>query len=109
VDHTEIFSHLKCFKQYSKKSNDAVFMCSLNHTIDQEKRLGYANPNLINQLQLNPQINENNQKCKNMKAKSKIAKKRLTTQNRTVISTYIGQTMLRFQHKASIMVPYNFK
>jgi ribosomal protein L11 len=41
-----------------------------------KKRLGYANPNLINQIQLNPQINENNQKYKNMKVKSKITAKK---------------------------------
>jgi hypothetical protein len=51
-------------------------MCSLNHTTDQKKRLGYVNPNLINQKQLNSQINENNLKYKNMKAKSKIAAKK---------------------------------
>jgi hypothetical protein len=46
-------------------------MCSLNHTTDQRKRLGYANPNFINQIELNPQINENNPKYKNMRPKSK--------------------------------------
>jgi hypothetical protein len=35
-----------------------------------------VNPNLINQLQLNPQINENSQKYKNMKAKSKTTAKK---------------------------------
>jgi hypothetical protein len=83
-------------------------MCSLNHITDDKKRLGYTNPNLIIQIQLNPQINENNLKYKNMKAKSKIAaKKRLTTENRTVVSTYLGRTMLRFQNKACIMALYN--
>jgi hypothetical protein len=62
------------------KSNDLVFMCSLNHTTDIKKRLGYMNPNLINQLQLNPQINKNSEKYKNMKVKSKISAKKLTTQ-----------------------------
>jgi hypothetical protein len=72
-------------------------MYSLNHTTDQKKRLGYTNPNLINQIQLNPQINENNLKYKNMKAKSKIAmKKKLITENRAIVSTYLGRTMLRF-------------
>jgi hypothetical protein len=70
-------------------------MCSLNHTNDEKKRLGYANPNLINQIQLNPQINKNNLKYKNMKAESKIAvKKRLTMENMTVVSSYLGRTML---------------
>jgi hypothetical protein len=35
-----------------------------------------VNPNLINQIQLNPQINENNRKYKNIKAKSKIIVKK---------------------------------
>jgi hypothetical protein len=74
-----------------------------------KKRLGYVNPNLINKIQLNPQINENSQKYKNMKVKSKIVAKNLTTENRTVVSTYLGQTMLQFQPKACIMAPYNFK
>jgi hypothetical protein len=39
-------------------------MCSLNNTTNRRKRLGYADPNLINQIQLNPQINENNEKYK---------------------------------------------
>jgi hypothetical protein len=39
-------------------------MCSLNNTTNRRKRLGYVNPNLINQIQLNPQINENNEKYK---------------------------------------------
>jgi hypothetical protein len=69
-----------------------------------------VNPNLIRQLQLNPQINMNNPKYKNMKVKSKITvKKRLTIENRTVVSTYLGQTVLWFQNKACIMTPYNFK
>jgi hypothetical protein len=48
-------------------------MCSLIHTSDESKRLRYVNPNLINQIELNPQINENNLKYKNMRPKSKIA------------------------------------
>jgi hypothetical protein len=51
-------------------------MYSLNHTADQQKRLGYANQNLINQIQFNPQINENNPQYKNMKVKSKITTKK---------------------------------
>jgi hypothetical protein len=51
-------------------------MCSLIHTFDKSKRLGYVNPNIINQIELNPQINENNLKYKNMRPKSKIAMKK---------------------------------
>jgi hypothetical protein len=51
-------------------------MCSLIHTSDKCKTLGYVNPNLINQIELKPQINENNPKYKNMRLKSKIAVKK---------------------------------
>jgi hypothetical protein len=51
-------------------------MYSLIHTSNECKRLGYVNPNLINQIELNPQINENNPKYKNMRSKSKIATKK---------------------------------
>jgi hypothetical protein len=66
----------KVFEQYSKNSIDPVFMRSLNHTSHERKRVGYANQNLINQIELNPQINENNPKYKNMRPKSKIAMKK---------------------------------
>jgi hypothetical protein len=62
-----------CFEQYSKKSNDLVFMCNLIHMSDKSKRLGYVNLNLINQIELNTEINENNPKYKNMRPKSKIS------------------------------------
>jgi hypothetical protein len=52
-----------------------MFMCSLNHTSDTKKGLGYANPDLINQLQLNPQINENSEKYKNMRGRLKSTQK----------------------------------
>jgi hypothetical protein len=85
-------------------------MCSLNHTTDQRKRLGYAKPNLINQIELNQQINDNNPKYKNMRPKSKIAvKKMVTNEKRIIVSTYLGHTMLRFQDKACIIAPCNFK
>jgi hypothetical protein len=71
-----------------------MFTYSLNHTTDRKKRLGYVNSNLINQIQLNPQINENSQKYRNLKVKSKIAMKKVTTKNMTVVSTYLGRTML---------------
>jgi hypothetical protein len=76
-------------------------MGSLNHTSDKRKRLGYVKPNLTNQIELNPQINENNPKYKNMRPKSKIAvKKKLTNEKSIVVSTYLGRTMLRCQDKA---------
>jgi hypothetical protein len=51
-------------------------MYSLIHTFDKSKRLGYVNPNIINQIELNPQINENNMKYENMRLKGKIAAKK---------------------------------
>jgi hypothetical protein len=87
-----------------------MFMYSLNHKTDERKRLGFANPNLINQIKLNPQTNENNLKYKNMRTKSQITlKKELTNEKRIVVATYLRQTMLWFQDKACIMAPYNFK
>jgi hypothetical protein len=84
-------------------------MCSLIHTSDESKRLEYVNQNLINQIELNPQINENNPNYKNMRLKSEIIAKKLTNDKRVVAATYIGRVMLRWQHKACIMAPYNFK
>jgi hypothetical protein len=70
-------------------------MCSLNHTTNQRKRLGYANPNLINEIELNPQINKNNPKYNNMRPKSKIAvKRKLTNEKRIDVPTYLSRTML---------------
>jgi hypothetical protein len=61
-------------------------------------------------MELNPQINENNPKYKNMRLKSKIAvKKKLTNNKRITTATYIGWTMLWWQEKSCIMAPYNFK
>jgi hypothetical protein len=51
-------------------------MCSLIHTSDKSKRLGYVNQNLINQIELNPQIYENNPKYKKMRLKNKIVVKK---------------------------------
>jgi hypothetical protein len=85
-------------------------MCSLIHTSNKSKRLGYVNPNIINQIELNQQVNENNQKYKNMRPKSKItANKKLTNGKRITAATYLGQTKLRWQDKVCIMAPYNFK
>jgi hypothetical protein len=37
-------------------------MCNLIHMSDESKRLEYVNPNIINQIELYPQINESNPK-----------------------------------------------
>jgi hypothetical protein len=66
-------------------------MCSLSHTSGIEKRLAYVNPNLINQLELNSQINENNKKYEAMnKTKQPSAQIHLTNEKITIASTYLG-------------------
>jgi hypothetical protein len=55
-----------------------MFMCNLNLTSDTKKRLGYVNPNLINHLPLNAQINANGEKYKNMIRNNKINAKKTT-------------------------------
>jgi hypothetical protein len=84
-------------------------MCSSNHTTNEKKRLEYVNPNLINQLQLNPQINENGEKYKKINVKSKITTKKVTIEKMSVVSTYLGRNMLWLQDKACIIAPYTFK
>ena len=85
-------------------------MCSLNYTSDKEKRLRYVNPTIINQLELNPQINPNNEKYKAMnKRKRASVQRHLTNEKRTIASTYLGQIMFWFQDKDCIMASYNFK
>jgi hypothetical protein len=72
-------------------------MYNLNHTSDTEKWLGYVNPNYINQLQLNPQINENSDKYKTMiNRKLSNAKRQLTNEKMPLASIYVGQVMLWF-------------
>jgi hypothetical protein len=44
-------------------------MCSLNYTSDDQKRLGYVNPTLINELTLNPQLNGDSDTYKVMSKK----------------------------------------
>jgi hypothetical protein len=46
-------------------------MCTLLHTYDNEKRLGFINPTQINQLELNPVINEKNETFKGMSNKKR--------------------------------------
>jgi hypothetical protein len=64
-------------------------MCSLNYTSDRLKRFGYVNPNLVNQLALNPQINENSQKFKTMSKSKQAAVQRELTEKRNVTSTHL--------------------
>jgi hypothetical protein len=74
------------------------------------KETWVCGPNYINQLQLNPQINKNNEKFKAMnKRKPGYAKRQLTNEKMAIASTYFGHVMLWFQDKECIMAPYNFK
>jgi hypothetical protein len=53
-------------------------MCSSNYTSDDQKRLGYVNPTLINQLTLIPQLNENSETYKAMSKKKQAATQKKT-------------------------------
>jgi hypothetical protein len=46
-------------------------MCSLVHVCDDKKRLGFMNPTQINQLELNPVINEKSEMFKDMSNKKR--------------------------------------
>jgi hypothetical protein len=48
-------------------------MCSLVHVCDDKKRLGFINPTQINQLELNPVINEKSETFKGMSNKKRPA------------------------------------
>jgi hypothetical protein len=69
-----------------------------------------VNPNLINQLELNQQINDSSHKFK-MVTKNKWAatQRELTREKGNVASTHLGQLMLQLQDKDCILAPYNFK
>jgi ribosomal protein L18E len=89
-------------------------MCSLVHVCDDQKRLGFVNPMQINQLELNPVINEKSVtfKCMSNKKRAatiKKAQQKLTKEKRDLASTHIGQLMQRFKDKECIMAPYNFE
>jgi hypothetical protein len=66
------------------------------HMADDEKRLGFMNPIQINQLELNPVINEKSDMFKGMSKKKrattiKKAEQNLTKEKRDLASTLIGQ------------------
>jgi hypothetical protein len=54
-------------------------MCSLLHISDDQNRLGFVNPMQINQLELNPVINEKSEMFKGMSNK-----KRATTIKKSI-------------------------
>jgi hypothetical protein len=85
-------------------------MCSLKYTSDNQKRLRYLNPTLVNQLSLSPQLNENSETYKAMsKKKWDATQKNSQKKKRDIASTNLGQIMMRFQDKDCILAPYNFK
>jgi hypothetical protein len=79
-------------------------MCTLVHVADDEKRLGFMNPTKINQLELNPVINEKSDMFKGMSKKKraaeiKKAQQNLTKEKRDLASTHIGQLSQRFEDR----------
>jgi ribosomal protein L18E len=84
------------------------------HVCDDKKRLGFMNPTQINQLELNPVINEKSETFKGMSNKKrattiKKAQQKLTKEKRDRESTHIGQLMQRFKDRECIMALYNFE
>ena len=91
-----------------------IVRCTLVHVADDEKRLGFMNPTQINQLELNPIINEKSETFKGMSKKKrattiKKSTKNLTKEKRELASTHIGQLFQRFKDTQCIMAPYNFE
>jgi hypothetical protein len=89
-------------------------MCSLVHVCDNKKRLGFMNPTQINQLELNPVINEKSETFKGMSNKKrpaaiKKAQQKLTKEKRDLASTHIGQLLQWFKDRQCIVAPYNFE
>jgi ribosomal protein L18E len=89
-------------------------MCNLVHVYDDKKRLGFMNPTQINQLELNPVINEKSETFKGMSNKKrataiKKAQQKLTKEKRDRESTHIGQLMQQFKDRECIMALYNFE
>jgi hypothetical protein len=66
----------------------------------------------INQLELNPVINEKSELFKGMRNKKRDAAikkaQKLIKKKRDLASTNIGQLMQRFEDRECIMSPYNF-
>jgi hypothetical protein len=58
-------------------------MCNLVHVCDDKKRLGFLNPTQINQLELNPDINEKSEMFKGMSNK-----KQVSSINKRTIKSY---------------------
>jgi hypothetical protein len=91
-----------------------TIMCTLVHICDDENRLDFMNPTKINQLELNPVINEKSAMFKGMSNKKKAtsikkAQQKLTKEKRDLASTHTGQLFQQFKDKQCIMAPYNFE
>jgi hypothetical protein len=91
-----------------------TIMCTLVYTCDKEKRLGFLNPTQINQLKLNPVINEKSETFNGMSKKKralaiKKAQQALTKEKRDIASTHVGQIFQRFEDRQCIVAPYNFE
>jgi hypothetical protein len=89
-------------------------MCTLVHVCDKEKTLGFMNPTQINQLELNPVINEKSEMFMGMSNKKraiaiKKAQQKLTKEKSDLASTHIGQLFQRFKDRQCTMTPYNFE
>jgi hypothetical protein len=67
-------------------------MCSLVHACDNEKRLGFMNLTQINQLELNPVINEKSEMLKGMSNKKRptVIKKSTTKTDQREKRSYIN-------------------
>jgi hypothetical protein len=89
-------------------------MCTLVHMANDEKRLRFMNPTQINQLVLNPVINEKSGMFKGMSKKKRTiaiqnAQQNLTKEKRDLASTHIGQLFQRFEDRQCIMAPFHFE
>jgi hypothetical protein len=88
-------------------------MCSLMHICDDKNKLGFMNSTQINQLELNPVINEKSEMFKGMSNKKRVAAikkaQKMTKEKRDLASTHIDKLMQRFKDKECIMAPYNFE
>jgi hypothetical protein len=85
-------------------------MCSLVQVCDDKKRLRFMNPTQINQLELNPVINEKTEMLKGMSNRKrataiKKAQQKQTKETRDLASNHIGQLMQRFEDRECIMPP----
>jgi hypothetical protein len=89
-------------------------MCSLVHVCDDQKRLGFKKPIQINQLELNPAINDKSETFRGTSNKKRVttikkAQQKLTNEKRDLASTHIAQLFQQFKDRQCITAPYNFE